>query len=92
MNKEPRACTICGEFFTPQRYNQICCGYVCRHKRARMVQREYQKNYKSEIHEQTPVEDHKRIPATKKLTITQIASLALAEHLTYGQYVAKYNI
>ena len=76
-----KKCEICGKVFITNNVRNIYCSPPCRQKG-----RTYKKE---ELQER---EREKKRAKSSKLTITQINELALAEHLSYGQYVAKYHL
>lgn len=70
-------CEICGKSYEAKNERSKYCSDRCRAKAAH--ERELDRlRYKQR--------------AGKKLTIREINELALAEHISYGQYVAKYKI
>lgn len=75
---EIRRCKVCGKEFQPVNWRQIYCGKECNIVANKRIQKERYRKEKT----------HRR----GGLTIAEIALMARAEGLTYGQYVAKYRI
>ena len=78
-NFEKMKCRICGKTFVAEYWKAKYCSYEC--KQDARKQRKKQQ-----------IEELRHRMDTKKLTIEDINELALAEHLSYGQFVAKYKI
>jgi len=71
-----KECENCGKTFVPTNSRSLYCCPTCRE--------ESKKRMKAQ---------RERMEKTKNnLTINEINALALAEHLSYGQYVAKYHL
>lgn len=80
MLKEKK-CEICGKSFISNSARNLYCSEPCRQK-GRLVKKEERKE--RELEKKKAIKD--------KRTIKQINEAALAEHLSYGQYVAKYHL
>lgn len=74
-----RTCVICGKDFITETWRSKYCSYECKIEGAKKREAERLKELKGK-HQQG-----------KKLTIEEISALALAEHISYGQWVAKYK-
>lgn len=79
-----KRCIICGKEFTARRDSQKCCSSECRKENASRYQKA--KYYKTSRTAKSPE------PKRPKNNITEIAVAARAEGLTYGQYVARYEM
>ena len=80
MLKEKK-CEICGKSFISNSDRSLYCSEPCRQK-GKIVKREERKER----------EEEKKRTVKDKRTINQINEAALAENLSYGQYVAKYHL
>lgn len=71
-------CPVCHKKFTTAHHSQKYCSKDC-HRLYKQIQNkeQYQEKQKRK---------------KKKTALNDIAAAALAEGLTYGQYVAKYNL
>lgn len=70
-------CEICGKEFEASSIKVKVCSDKCRKKVAHL-----QKIERLRL----------KMKAGKKLTILEINEMALAEHISYGQFVGKYGI
>ena len=78
-------CAECGKEFENPGGKRMTCSPECKKARARKVQRESR--------EQKRQKDRYISYCTKRnKELSQIAAAARAEHMTYGQYVAKYRV
>lgn len=84
--KSKATCEVCGKPLTEFR-SYLYCSKECSQKAKRQMLKE-----NSEINRQ--MAKPKRSAKSKKpvLSISEICKLAMAEHLTYGQYVEKYGV
>lgn len=84
--KSKMTCEMCGKPLTDYR-SYLYCSKECTQKAKRQMLKE-----NSEINRQ--MAKPKRSAKSKKpvLSISEICKLAMAEHLTYGQYVEKYGV
>ncbi len=96
-----KTCVVCGKQFDSFVNNQKTCSAECRKINEDRVWHERYERLKMEgATERIKAKEeknnfpipHKKREKKKKLTIDDIAVLARQEHLTYGQYVAKYGI
>ncbi len=80
---ESRECVWCGKEFMPEYHNVVCCSEECKKKRqsAQDKSRREKFNAKDKAPEKT---NHEKI--------AEIAIEARKQGMSYGQYVAKYNL
>ena len=71
-----RKCEICGEVFNRISYNQRYCGEKC--KREANILRSREKRRAEKLNAQTK---------TKHDTLSEVAAMARAAGMTYGQYM-----
>lgn len=78
-------CSECGKLFENPGGKRLTCSPECKKARARKVQ--------SESRRQKRQKDRYISRRTKRVSpLSKIAAAARAEHMTYGQYVAKYRV
>jgi DNA-directed RNA polymerase subunit RPC12/RpoP len=74
--KKLKECENCGKEFVPTNSRSLYCCERCREESKRLMKRQ-----------------RERMGMTKTtMTINEINAKALAERLSYGQYVAKYGL
>ena len=79
---ETRACPVCGKLTVFTSKKKIYCSQACFEKYRQEYMREKQKESRQ----------RKRAARTRKpIAIEEVIRRAEAEHLSYGQYVAKYE-
>lgn len=83
MLKEKK-CEICGKVFIANNVRSLYCSEPCRQK-GKLLKKENSSKRKTGRTGKRKMEKDKR-------TINEINTAALAEHLSYGQYVAKYHL
>lgn len=97
--KQPKICRICGAEFLPHNSNQRFCDPECQKQGNReRVKRHYYATKKIKTFDEKI--DRKIEIGQRKLSrhedpntsLNDVAKLAAAAHMTYGQYVMKYNI
>ena len=93
--KKEKSCKICGKPFVPRIANQLCCSAECSNINARSISRKNEKINREK--EEKRVLEEARIKKRKErtlkpLSISEINKRARKEHLTYGQYCAKYGL
>lgn len=96
-----KVCVVCGKEFDSFVNNQKTCSPVCRKANEERVWHErYERLKMQNATERVEAKEeknnypipHKKREKKKKLSIEDIAIMARAEHLSYGQFVAKYGI
>lgn len=83
-----KVCPVCGKTFTVPRIKDVTCSPACSKAYGQKQVREWYKE-QTEINKSNR---NPRKPKNKPMTFAQINEKARAEHLTYGQYVAKYGL
>ena len=74
--KKSKECENCGKTFVPTNSRSLYCCPACREESKKLMKAQREKAGKTKYN----------------LSINEINERALAEHLTYGQYVAKYGL
>lgn len=96
-----KTCVVCGKQFDSFVNNQKTCSAECRKiNEDRIWHERYERKKMQSAAERVEAKEernnypipHKKREKKKKLTIEDVAVLARQEHMTYGQYVAKYGI
>lgn len=82
---EAQKCYECGKEFIPSRNGALTCSQKCSKARTKRLAKEKRK-------EKTKVNNNKRSYKKKEKSMNEILISAMAEHMTYGQYVAKYGL
>ena len=94
-------CEHCGSEFNPRTRRQLYCSEKCKTEVMRQQQKENRQLRKKErccvVCGKSIIGSRKFKycswePTKPKLSISEICKLALAEHLSYGKYVAKYKL
>jgi hypothetical protein len=83
-----KPCAVCGKPFAAKRQKDCCCSKECTRINENRRRQEWWKE-QSEINRSTKNPKRRK---KKGLTAAEINKRARAEHLTYGQYVAKYGL
>lgn len=86
---ETRVCKICGSAFKTEYLRALCCSDECKIKNAKINR---QKNSKLRYQTKKGRNEEMLRKKSSKLTVTDIATMAREAGMTYGQYVAKYNV
>lgn len=83
-----KICEVCGGAFHPSRLNQKYCSKMCANIRKKQNSAKYQKNLNEELKKERLKNKH----AKPSISIQEIVSKAMKEHLTYGKYCEKYGL
>lgn len=86
---ETRVCKICGSVFKTEYLRALCCSDECKIKNAKINR---QKNSKLRYQANKGRNEEMLRKKSNKLTVTNVATMAREAGMTYGQYVAKYNV
>lgn len=90
MTDEIRNCIICGKEYKPYKICQKTCGgKECMHKLDK--QRREERNLRDNINRRL-ARERKKHKMTNVEEACAISNKAMEERLSYGQYVAKYNL
>ncbi len=84
-------CSECGRVFIPPKKGVVTCSNECSKKRAERLGRERVKAYARKEYTSAA----KKLPGKtgkKAKSLTEIEKAAMAKHLSYGQYVARYGL
>lgn len=96
VEHEPRACAICGKMFRPASKCQKYCSKDCSKEALLADRRKYNSDYYfDEKRKQSEAYERERIHRTRvtpRLSLAEVNRRAREAHMTYGQYVLKYNI
>lgn len=90
-----KVCPICGKTFKAKRKRDYCCSQVCTRMNNSKMSAEWYRTQVEIYREQAEINRSVKTPRPRKgknLTVAEINKRARAEHLTYGQYVAKYGL
>ena len=96
-----KKCVICGKEYMPNTHNQKTCGKECsqilnkqrRDEHIREVEaKKAMGTYENPWHKTYEKPKPRKRQPKPKLSVVEIAVLARKEGMTYGQYVAKYNM
>lgn len=90
---ELKPCKVCGKLFKPFRSTHVYCSGDCNRK---VERQRYRNSLKYNAEKQREYKAKKKLEKAEKERVknalVEIAIKAREEGLTYGQYVAKYNI
>lgn len=81
---EPRKCIVCGEDFISKAYNARYCSRECYRSKNLKNMEKYRERKKKEREKERQLIEMK----SKKLTLSQVESLARQAGMHYGLYVA----
>jgi hypothetical protein len=82
---ESMECFWCGKKFTPTYHNVVCCSEECKKKRLNAQDKARREKFNSK----------NKAPEKQKTNHEKIAEIAIEarkQGMSYGQYVAKYNV
>jgi len=87
-------CPICGNKFEPKVGNQKYCGAACRKKAKRAQDEAYQQAYGAEIRATRELlkAQPPKAKADPHRTLKDIVNAALAEGISYGEYVRRHGL
>lgn len=78
--KKSKECENCGKMFVPTNTRSLYCSEHCRKESKKLIKKQQRERAKMAA------------GTRNNATINQINAMALKEHISYGQYVAKYGI